>query len=109
MNDCTIKLSSKQSKRLKHMYTTASGKVARRAHIVLLRSQGWTQEEIAQICLCNRDTVADALQRFKKQAYAGLYDRPINGRPSILSLEDEPRYGAIRMSWAIGQPSGQYR
>jgi len=88
MSDCTIKLSSKQTKHLKHMYTTATAKVARRAHIVLLRSQGRSNAEIAEICLCNRDTIADTLQRFDKQAYAGLYDRPIDGRPSSLSPDD---------------------
>ena len=39
MDDCTLKLTQKQIKRLKKMYTNETGKVARRAHIVLLRNQ----------------------------------------------------------------------
>lgn len=89
MNDCTIKLSTKQIKHLKRIYLTETGKVARRAHIVLLRGQGITQEKIAQLCLCDRDSVSEALHRFKTQAYAGLYDQPKSGHPRTLSAEDE--------------------
>lgn len=88
MNDCNIKLSPKQIKHLKRIYTTESGRTARRAHIVLLKSKGYTQEKIAELCLCDRDTVSDALHRFKTKNYEGLYDKPQTGRECILNEED---------------------
>ena len=88
-NDCSIKLSPKQKKRLKRMYKSETGRVARRAHIVLLYSQGFTMEQIAQICQCDRNMVAETLQRFRKYAYQGLYDKAHPGRSRTLSEEDE--------------------
>lgn len=89
MSDCITKLTYKQIKRLKRMYTTEPAKVARRAHMVLLRNQGFTMEQIAEICLCNRETVSNALQSFKKHGYAGLYDKKHSGCPRSLNEQDE--------------------
>ncbi len=88
-NDCNIKLSPKQKKRLKRIYKSETGRVARRVHIVLLYSEGFTMEQIAQICMCDRHMVAEALQRFQKHAYQGLYDKERPGRLRALSKEDE--------------------
>lgn len=88
MCDCSIRLSTKQTKRLKRIYTTESGKVARRAHIVLLRSKGLSLEEIEELCLCDRNTVSETLQRFKTNSYQGLFDKKHEGRNRKLSEED---------------------
>ena len=85
----SINLRPKQIKRLKEIYKKAPARIARRAHIVLLRNQKLTMEEIAKICFCDRDTVSDAISRFKKEAYNGLYDKEHPGRNCSLNQEDE--------------------
>lgn len=95
------------------MYKSETGRVARRAHMVLLRSEGYTIEQIAQICLCDRDTVSEALHRFKKEAYQGLYDKDRPGHSRSLSEEDEQfllttlrqnphDFGYFATVWTIG-------
>lgn len=85
----SINLRPKQIKRLKEIYKKSPARVARRAHIVLLRNQKLTMEEIAKICFCDRDTVSDTISRFEKEAYNGLYDKDHPGRSCSLDQEDE--------------------
>ncbi len=88
MCDCNIRLTPKQIKRLKRIYTTEAGKVSRRAHIVLLRNKSFSLEEIGELCFCDRDTVSEALRRFKQKSYQGLFDKEHPGRNRKLSDED---------------------
>jgi len=111
-DNCSIKLSPKQKKQLKRIYKSETGRVARRAHMVLLRNERYTVEKIAEICLCDSDTVSEAIHRFKKYAYQGLYDQEKSGHPRTLNEEDEKfllkalrktphEYGYFATVWTI--------
>jgi len=81
-----------------------------RAHMVLLSTQGYYQEEIARIVRVTPRTVGKYLKRYKKHGFLGLYDAPIPGRPPKINrdihehidkcLEKEPRkYGYNMSTW----------
>ena len=84
-----IRLARKQIKLLKKIYKTEKGKASERAHMVLLYHQGHNIKGIAEICLCDRNTVSKALQVFQDESFQGLYDKKRSGCPKKLSKEEE--------------------
>jgi len=109
----TIRLTKKQIKRLKKIYKTEQGRPSQRAHIVLLYHQGYNMKEIASICLCDRNTISEVLQRFTEHGFEGLYDQKRSGAPKILNEEDEQylfealeksplEYGYRLTVWTVG-------
>jgi transposase len=63
------------------------GRVAMRAHLVLLSARGYTVPEIVKIHDTSNTTVYEWLDRFDAQGPEGLYDRPRAGRPPKVTDE----------------------
>lgn len=59
-----------------------------RGHGILLSDKELTMSEIATVYSTDARTVSGWIQRWERQGVAGLYDRPREGRPPILT-EDE--------------------
>src|SRR5215469_4628141 len=59
----------------------AIGRVALRAHLVLLSDRGYGVPQIAEIHACGQDVVRSWLHRYEQQGVAGLEDEPRSGRP----------------------------
>ena len=56
-----------------------------RCRIILLASQGWTNQQIAASLGCRHDTVRTWRKRFARHGRSGLLDRPRPGRPRAFS------------------------
>ena len=59
----------------------AVGRVALRAHMVLLSGRGYSVSEIARVHDCGCDVVRAWLHRYEEQGVEGLEDEPRSGRP----------------------------
>jgi transposase len=112
MANISIRLSKNQKKHLKKIYKREKSRVSQRAHMVLLYDQGYSMEEIAIICQCDRGTVSTQLKNFKEHREKGLYDKKRCGAPRILndedqeylfcSLEESPKdFGYFATVWTI--------
>lgn len=95
-------LDDNQRTALRRLARTAVGRVSERAHFVLMRDQGMTQEQIAVAMSYSVRTVQRGLSRFDSEGMAGLVDGPIPGRPRI-----EPHLNDIVEAQA-GQPPTVY-
>lgn len=62
--------------------------VRRRAHLILLSTDGFSIDEIARIYQIHRDTVGTTFNRWEREGIEGLFDEERSGRPPKLS-EDE--------------------
>lgn len=63
--DGSISLTVEERKVLFKAYRSGSDvRIARRAHVLLLRVEGWTWQEIQEILFCSTDLIADTLRRF---------------------------------------------
>ena len=60
-----------------------------RAHALKLSDKGFTMPEIAIIYSTDARTVSGWIQRWETEGVAGLYDRPREGRPSILTPDEQ--------------------
>jgi transposase len=69
----------------------ASHNVRRRAHSVLLSADGFRINEIARVYQVHRETVTNTFSRWEKDGIDGLYDSPRDGRPPILSEDEEDK------------------
>jgi len=65
-----------------------SHRVRRRAHTILLSTEGFAIKEIARIYETDRDTVASTFDRWEEAGIAGLYDGDKSGRPTKLTKEE---------------------
>ena len=74
---------------LKRMKRQEVGRVAVRAHIVLLSSRGYSASQIAKIHDVTGPMVYKWLDRFDKEGPSGLYDRERDGRPKKITDEVE--------------------
>ena len=78
-------------------------------HVLLLRRQKYTQPEIAAMVHVTQGTVSNICQRFLKEGWVSVYDKPRGGRPSRLTpqqknslkelLSHEFVDGDIRRGW----------
>jgi transposase len=79
--------SDEELKELKRMTRQEVGRVAMRAHMVLLSARGYTVSEIVEIYNSSNVSVYKWLDRFDAQGPAGLYDQPRSGRPPKVDAE----------------------
>lgn len=77
-----VHLSEEQRAELRRVSRQAVGRVALRAHMVLLSDRGHTVQEIAKIHDCGCDVVRNWLHRYEREGIAGLEDDPRSGRPA---------------------------
>jgi len=76
-----VKLTGEQRRELERVSRQAVGRVALRAHMVLLSGRGYSVPQIAQIHDCGQDVVRTWLHRYQREGVAGLQDEPKSGRP----------------------------
>ena len=74
---------------LRRMKRQEVGRVAVRAHIILLSSRGYSASEIADIHDVTGPMVYKWFDRFDKEGPSGLYDRKRDGRPKKITEEVE--------------------
>ncbi len=89
----------------------AIGRVALRAHMVLLSDRGFTVSQIAAIHACGQDVVRIWLHRYEQHGVAGLEDEPRSGRPPKDGLagpivdaqasQSPPCSGHIQNCWSV--------
>lgn len=76
-----IQVSEAQRQELEAVSRQAIGRVALRAHMVLLAGRGYSVPQIATIHACGTDVVRTWLHRYEQHGVAGLTDQPRSGRP----------------------------
>ncbi|HVC33341.1 MAG TPA: IS630 family transposase [Chloroflexota bacterium] len=76
-----VKLTEEQRRELERVSRQAVGRVALRAHMVLLSGRGYSVPQIAQIHDCGHDVVRIWLHRYEREGVKGLEDEPKSGRP----------------------------
>ena len=69
--------------------TNQNFRVRNRSHAVLLSAQGYSVDQIAQICRVDRDTVSLWLNQWNQSKLAGLADEARSGRPRTLTAQEE--------------------
>lgn len=102
-----LELSEQQRRELSRMVRapTSTQREVRRAHIVLLRAEGKTQEVTAQEVGVNRPVVALWERRFRRQGMAGLLDAKGRGRKSTIPPHTVGRV----LTEAVQPPAGRTR
>src|SRR5229473_5905012 len=76
-----VTLTDEQRRALERVSRHAVGRVALRAHMVLLSGRGYSVPQIAEIHACGHDVVRTWLHRYEREGVAGLEDEPKSGRP----------------------------
>ena len=76
-----VKVTDTQRRELEQVSRQAVGRVALRAHMVLLAVRGYSVPQIAAIHDCGCDVVRTWLHRYEQEGVAGLEDAPRRGRP----------------------------
>ncbi len=76
-----VHLSDEQREELERVSRQAVGRVALRAHMVLLSDRGYPVPFIAVIHDCGSDVVRNWLHRYEREGIVGLEDDPRSGRP----------------------------
>jgi transposase len=76
-----MQLSDEQRQALVQVSRQGVGRMALRAHMVLLCGRGYTIPQIAEIYDCGEDVVRTWVHRYQVQGVAGLADEPRSGRP----------------------------
>lgn len=76
-----VTLTDEQRQELQQVSRQAVGRVALRAHMVLLSGRGYDVPTIAGIHACGEDVVRIWLHRYVRDGIAGLDDEPRSGRP----------------------------
>ncbi len=64
-------------------------RVRNRSHAVLLSHQGYSIDQIGQICRVDRDTVSLWLNQWNESKFVGLADEARSGRPKTLTAQEE--------------------
>src|SRR3989344_7758956 len=60
-----------------------------RLHVLLLRRQKYTQPEIAAMIHMTQGSVSNICRRFLKEGWNSVYDKPRDGRPSRLTIQQK--------------------
>ncbi len=84
-----LHLSEEQRQELHRVSHQAVGRVALRAHMVLLSARDYSVPQIATIHGCGEDVVRLWLHRYDAEGVAGLEDEPRSGRPPTDPLATE--------------------
>jgi transposase len=61
----------------------------RRSDAILLSDQRFTVDEITRIFEVTRDTVSQWIDRWEEEAFEGLNDKPLPGRPRKTTAEED--------------------
>jgi transposase len=104
-------LTEAQRDELNAISRQAIGRVALRAHMVLLSDRGFTVPQIAAIHACGEDVVRTWLHRYEQHGVDGLEDEPRSGRPakdplagSIVDAQasqSPPCSGHVQTCWSV--------
>ena len=76
-----VRLTAAQRAELRRVSREAVGRVALRAHMVLLSDREYSVPRIAEVHECGEDVVRLWLHRYERHGVAGLADAPRSGRP----------------------------
>jgi transposase len=108
-----LTLTAEQQRELQLISRQAVGRVALRAHMVLLSGRGCPVAQIALIHDCGEDVVRTWLHRYQSLGVAGLNDLPKSGRPPKERLagpivdaqvSQSPRCsGHVQACWSVGR------
>jgi transposase len=108
-----LSLTAEQQRELETVSRQAVGRVALRAHMVLLSGRGCPVAQIALIHACGEEVVRIWLHRYQRAGVVGLYDQPKSGRPpkdrlagpSIAAQASQsPRCsGHVQACWRVGR------
>jgi len=60
-----------------------------RLHILLLRRQKYTQEEIAAMVHVTQGTISNVCRRYLKEGWLSVNDKPRSGKPSRLTTQQK--------------------
>jgi transposase len=111
-----LSLTAEQHRELQTLSRHAVGRVALRAHMVLLSGRGCPVAQIALMHACGEDVVRTWLHRYQRHGVAGLYDQPKSGRPPkdrlagpIIDAQasQSPRCsGHVQACWSVGRLTG---
>src|ERR1051326_3781125 len=106
-----VSLTQTQREELTNLSHQAIGRVALRAHLVLLSDRGFTVQEIAVIHACGQDVVRTWLHRYERAGIAGLEDEPRSGRPpkdplagpivDAQASQSPPCSGHVQACWSV--------
>jgi transposase len=106
-----VRLTEPQRQELERASRQAIGRIALRAHMVLLADRGYTVPQIAQIHACGQDVVRTWLHRYEREGVAGLEDEPRSGRPpkdplaglivDAQASQSPPCSGHVQTSWTV--------
>ena len=107
-----VHLTDEQRRELEQVTRQAVGRVAMRAHMVLMSDQGYPVPFIAVIHDCGLDVVRHWLHRYEREGVEGLEDEPRSGRPRKDRLgpeivdaqaQNSPRCsGIVQACWTVG-------
>ena len=78
----------------KRMKRQEVGRVAMRAHMVLLSARDYSPSEIADLHEVSHPTVYKWIDRFEEEGPEGLYDREREDRPPVLGKEAREEIGS---------------
>lgn len=106
-------LQLKANRRFHHYHETPESR-ERRANVVKLHYEGWTDKAIAGYLKVNRSTVYRVIRRWVEEGPVGLEDKP-RGRPkgvqkvdlrailAVKEIQENPKIGAFRVQAALEQ------
>lgn len=91
-------LDDKDYNKLIENYQTATNfRVRNRSHAILLSFEKYSIDEIASICGVHRNAVSRWINRWNESGLNGLADIQKNGRPPILTMEEQAKSIEIAM------------
>ena len=76
------------NKLLENQQTSEKYRIRHRFQAILLSSERFSIDHIAEICRADRDTVSRWIDNWNNFGFTGLVDNEKPGRPPILSLEE---------------------
>jgi len=107
-----VEITDDQRHELEQVSRQAAGRVALRAHMVLLAGRDYSVPQIAEVHDCGQDVVRLWLQRYREEGVRGLEDAPRPGRPQTHplaghSVDTQARQspecsGHVQSCWTVG-------
>ncbi len=107
-----VEITDDQRQELAQVSRQAVGRVALRAHMVLLAGRGYSVPRIAEVHDCGQDVVRLWLHRYTEEGVRGLEDTPRPGRPRTHALaghivdtqagQSPACSGHVQACWTVG-------
>lgn len=85
----TIKLSSDQQAELEKGYKQSNQILSKRCHMILLKGEGRSSQEVADLLRTNHVSVSNWLIRYEEKGIDGLKTKKGQGRKPILNKETD--------------------